>query len=847
MKRGTPEKRRWENGLRRGARASDTSTSVRRRSGPVVETKRSGGNAAATAALQAYLFTDKDARTRIPRPAVATADVVHLNRTEEIMIRPKESEMSMKIREPVDIESEDIATAHDAATSRAESPLSRFQKYVKQVQSMPDQRGNRELSAINPQGNISALKPPVAQTLTRSLMDKVEEAKGLRYSEASSKYQTNCHRDPGDRCRSSSPSAMNDTCTEPVYKANFHTLASTVALSSSQREHQSLAQSSTLSALKNAPPVPHAKPVMPVISTFPPLPTPKKPVSIINGVIEAANAALLIQRMWRRKLASCREQKRGSERNEVTLIIDKHVESVTPLFSAVKMSCQTNDVSKARADDVAAISAVGDEVVGICSSMKAAGGLVARSSSYDPWTDQDLIFLEEGRCIGELQEAVRRRTSMDQDELVWKRPQHVIQQLETRRVSTIQKTRRKRAHRRKPQLLLNIDPQVETPGTTEKLVPIQTPKQLCTETANNTLLTGKKLRREVEFPHVRLLKHRISKGKVALRAGRIPSKTRRLFTRVDQAHTKLSRVSNSTNQPQAGDRSDSNQADNDMANDHRDETLKTDPSSDPQLFDRFVVFSNSKEMEDAMATKPLRNDLICVGDLALARSLLYEKRHPLSSDIVDHPNDFIPFTLAPTNPPENEHPDEQESIEGQLLWHSERYTQVDMSATEDFAQGVSASTHSTGSNASTDSCTAKDAVTQRLSQSTADPMIALNVMKSAVTKTMTRIHCKYREEAPHDDHQPASNQLLEAAPIIPVAQLRLDEDKRIEFLRALNDFKRCLQLSSCASSTMSLQGSTSLQRANATVKANVLSCEPNIQSEAVDVALGSYGNSDSDL
>ncbi|KAL4157596.1 hypothetical protein PRNP1_006613 [Phytophthora ramorum] len=76
-----------------------------------------------------------------------------------------------------------------------------------------------------------------------------------------------------------------------------------------------------------------------------------------------------------------------------------------------------------------------------------------------------------------------------------------------------------------------------------------------------------------------------------------------------------------------------------------------------------------------------------------------------------------------------------------------------------------------------------------------DPMRALKVMKSAVTETMARIHTEYRHEVVQDDR----NQQLEPSPIVPIettARPRLDGDKRMEFLRVLGDFKRCLRQSS---------------------------------------------------
>ncbi|KAG7388872.1 hypothetical protein PHYPSEUDO_011706 [Phytophthora pseudosyringae] len=160
MKRGTPEERRWKNGLRQGARTSGASASmpspmVRRTSGPRrprAETKKSSGNPAtttplvATAALQTYLRSDIDAQSRIPRPGAESGgkwvsvspDETRLSSATNVQrseVKRLESGKPTQLRVPVD-------TKIEASASRAESPLSRFQKHVRMSRSRSFLRGS---------------------------------------------------------------------------------------------------------------------------------------------------------------------------------------------------------------------------------------------------------------------------------------------------------------------------------------------------------------------------------------------------------------------------------------------------------------------------------------------------------------------------------------------------------------------------------------------------------------------------------------------------------------------------------------------------------------------------------
>ncbi|KAG6580047.1 uncharacterized protein IUM83_16035 [Phytophthora cinnamomi] len=86
--------------------------------------------------------------------------------------------------------------------------------------------------------------------------------------------------------------------------------------------------------------------------------------------------------------------------------------------------------------------------------------------------------------------------------------------------------------------------------------------------------------------------------------------------------------------------------------------------------------------------------------------------------------------------------------------------------------------------------------------SSADPMRTLEVVKTAVTTTMARIHSAYQDASAPDEQQleiPSSAAATSAA----VSAIRVDEAKRLEFLRALDDFKRCLRPTSSSSSLVS--------------------------------------------
>lgn len=151
MKRGTPDERRWENGLRQGARTSDVSEPIKspvrgsmklRR--PQTETRTRSESRitptplVATAALQAYLSNDVDARSRIPGPrsgagpgGMESGRSKPEPRTKRAEVTRHEHEKPTGTRIPIDTASNATTALSGDGASQPESPLSRFQKHVR--------------------------------------------------------------------------------------------------------------------------------------------------------------------------------------------------------------------------------------------------------------------------------------------------------------------------------------------------------------------------------------------------------------------------------------------------------------------------------------------------------------------------------------------------------------------------------------------------------------------------------------------------------------------------------------------------------------------------------------------
>ncbi|KAG3241314.1 hypothetical protein PI124_g13830 [Phytophthora idaei] len=914
-----------------------SSPMVNRSSGlrrPTTETKRTSGNEvtpslAATTALQEYLASDIDAKSRIPCPRPASGPVGKRQGN----AKPTQ----LDVRVGINAENADTPKG---VVSRAESPLSRFQKHMKQTHSVPDQRHILLLSTtIPPRGNYhdfqrtaGAPASESAQSLTRSLMDKINEAKSLQQTEAASRGRSKHSSEPEILSRGLQSSidlnllegSRSNSVYTPKYQPNLKSTPPVPSTPIQERPPDAAPPATTV--LNNSPPVPHVKPVMPMIpqlafSASPkkltletqhgqetnekPSREPKEATSTINDVIVATNAVLSIQHMWRQS------RRKSKEHNtEVMLIIDKSCDdNITPLFRAAKARCghvtkQMNDAS------------IDNELV---DSSKGSYAKSPRPSqpSYYPWTDHELIFLEEGRCIGELQDAVHRGNSVDQDELVWKRPQQVIQQQEAQRVSMTQKTRRKRGQN---QSIPSVDPNVEAPdpivnGTSEMMSSVPRIEHAVAISTNTKPNEERMIQRKL--PRGYRLKLKNTGRKSVLRATKGSAKLQKLFVHVLRGtgtheacdHAEPTCTSNKGETEREGTPDpphivdiDVKQADSTLSDLAEievqrnlrltsDRTLTLDPDSRPGVFGRFVVSSGSALTSNGVDTKLPHHDLISVGDLALARSLLYAEHHGQTTiNQVEHHNDLIPLTLpspsiyasgsstlsevlpgqpvsmrdpppiAETNPtgrygdecayarsatghvalqvqdngrpsqePEDQEPKDMVRRKCSLAW-GELLMEGSRTRSDDSASCTSSP--SNGNNSSIESRAVDKAVDILPQHCSTDPMCALHVITSSFTETVARIHS--------DEHD---NQQTEAAPSsqhpIPVAQpsrLRLDEEKRIEFLRVLNDFKRCLRPpSSCSSSVLlSTTSASTSSKYEAPMVTETVNRDPGV----VDVAKG---------
>ncbi|EGZ16686.1 hypothetical protein PHYSODRAFT_330747 [Phytophthora sojae] len=292
--------------------------------------------------------------------------------------------------------------------------------------------------------------------------------------------------------------------------------------------------------------------------------------------------------------------------------------------------------------------------------------------------------------------------------------------------------------------------------------------------------------------------------------------------------------------------------------DQRAVNLNIQLLTSPALLDRFVVFSDFGEASSTVDSALSRNDLISVGDLALARSLLCDRHHGQTANHLNGYSDgFIPLTL-PTFSPQAAEPSKQSlkvwdepSIEyskqavtgcsegfepgNQVEDNDNAVVDDDTTnrnqdgAAQPFDQfdaepdalvlqreslwtwlsnrddGISLASLSSSTNSACSEDQAAEDTASRQS-GPADPMRALQVVKSAVTKTMARIRDEQHaacQQQQQESETPTSPPPAPAPTAASNRTPRLDEAKRLEFLRALEDFKRCLRPTSSPSSLLS--------------------------------------------
>lgn len=621
----------------------------------------------------------------------------------------------------------------------------------------------------------------------------------------------------------------------------------------------------------------------------------EKVPSSISTVIEVMNAVLLIQRMWRRRRLIVRFRRRNQQHSgeinepKVTLVVDK-MEAVTPLFPTVSMKsrkCFSHPCRK----QLSHPNEQCDTTVHVLGSVNEGGAAatherysdeIASSHISHPWTDHELVFLEEGRRIGDLQDSVRKGFSLDEDELIWKRPEQIIQRIEAERITTLRDARRKRPTSRQLEYPAPHEVAVLDNNVSETMSPtVHSPRNVLPRSRRKDAATTARKRK---MARVSLWKRRSRNNADLVFPARKTSKTRENFARArtkcrrrkeskaasssspteDKADSAAQMLDDrSESQSDCGVRSPRQAGSTSSAIDElkqpADHNLAgSEARSSPALLDRFVVFSDFGEASSTVDSALSRNDLISVGDLALARSLLCDRHHGQTANHLNGYSDgFIPLTL-PTFSPQAAEPSKQSlkvwdepSIEyskqavtgcsegfepgNQVEDNDNAVVDDDTTnrnqdgAAQPFDQfdaepdalvlqreslwtwlsnrddGISLASLSSSTNSACSEDQAAEDTASRQS-GPADPMRALQVVKSAVTKTMARIRDEQHaacQQQQQESETPTSPPPAPAPTAASNRTPRLDEAKRLEFLRALEDFKRCLRPTSSPSSLLS--------------------------------------------
>ncbi|GMF43064.1 unnamed protein product [Phytophthora fragariaefolia] len=738
--------------------------------------------------------------------------------------------------------------------------------------------------------------PRPSQILTRSLIEKIQEAKRLRQSEG----PHDSHTDKRHNCRTQNPVAytLSGMCrTAPIISTEVPLDPSGILM----KVQGATATMTSIAISRNAPPIPHAKPIMPVIPLAPSMPPTvdmpdhvkpqelptklvKKTSSSVSEAIQVTNAVLLIQQTWRKKKYIFRSRRRNTDSwdefnskdtMQVALVVDKDPgnEVLTPLFSAVAMKSQ-----KLQENDIYCLNDHCDTIGENLDGEKRFPGEIESNRTAHPWIDHELVFLEEGRCIGELQDSVRNGTFMNEDEVIWKRPQHVIQQVEAARIALLKKTRRKRTTSPLPENLADSElVDVPQPIVPELISPAFKPSQHVFPRYRGDY--PKFTSRKRKMPRVTFLKRRSCNKVAAISTAKRSSRRRGLCLPAKQCHRKRSNaaltilintetedgatwespeeeqhVGETESHPELRDRSEKQTTSTSAAIDLLQslEEPSTIENAEPKTLSRseavkqFVVFSSFSDESRRIEHDRSRNDLISVGDLALARSLLYNRQHcQISSNLTEDSESLIPLTLPSSSPPPSNHNTEawnaaepkqptemttgwsdcgsanekdscvcdnnvgaddvdaktfsgiqpsarfKEDVEEAPEHHESLWSWDDLlprrEGHHDGGASLALSSATTTSAQAIDD--SPEARSHPCSQRNADPLHALEVVKTAMTVTTAQNRSAHRDEQP-----PACNQRPPPRPSPNAVTIRphLAEAQRLEFLRVLEDFKRCL-------------------------------------------------------
>lgn len=768
-----------------------------------------------------------------------------------------------------------------------ESPLSRFQKHVRSQASRSStsfqHSSGKNASCLSSLSACTTKQDAPTKTpidLNRSLKEKIEEAKRLRQVEEA-RHQPR-HSTNQARAVVLQPPVSLDSIqqrqTDPRSPRLQSRNASTALLQSQMETKPETPQLSVdMPAAVNDPPVPHPKPVIPAL---PPLESrvhssglPVKEILAteqaleqksgkftnlaqgnvaVDSIIIAANAVVAIQRTWRKwhlKQTSkgFNDESEADHGAQVQLVIDRDrkEQAITPLFRfprQTKPDLRTNDQEQ---NAIHSILGDGDVQISEASEDHTGAELVTRSDchiSHHPWTDHDLIFMEEGRLIGELEEAVRSGKIIDDSEVLWKRPQLVIENIEKQRVSLIRKTRRLRATNagKLGSFLFagnKRDDQVQMTKTSPSVE----------EETGVTLSASRKQRsKRCRLPRVRMRKRRRAQKQIKLNhsakaSGEPPEQSSGEYCPQEKpSDTSESLAQEIGLNSDAHDGGSANVSIEEAAiemvpvEDHRNDCLRETRIVPFQAARHNFVFfqdvTTSGEVDGAS-----RNDLITVGDLTIAARLLSDEHRrgnvSTENNVLARRNEFIPLSFSTHAASSTVVDDRNDHIsegwtslnEGQCcsstvadvadgckpsgdhgMAHSERIRINECSGADNFMQHTRRSqdffslesssailpdnqrSHDWRVDLDEHSCCGSDSD---------NALFALKAMQGTVADTMTKLH-ELRNEFIHQDQPlPPRNDSVELI-AQTAAKPRLDEDKRLEFLRVLDDFKRCLRPSS---------------------------------------------------
>ncbi|KAL8008788.1 hypothetical protein Plhal710r2_c083g0181071 [Plasmopara halstedii] len=638
----------------------------------------------ATAALQAYLANDNDAKS-------VDNQVLRMNILPNEMTLDKASLMSEKRQVstiPPNLhgcrcvnDEKNSGTTSDVATRLAESPLSRFRKHITLSHMLPNQFSDEKSLSRSDTQNVQRIGSSL--NLAQCLMHKINEAKSLRLTGVTSDVHISKHNNSEIVSIGSQSSIVSGSNRIQSVKEAMPSLPITSDLNKCPN------LPSTGAGLIATPPVPHSKPVMPAIPHLLSASTPEK-TDKSESPFDAAtrnkapqtntisctstsetNGAAFNQQILRKTQSSKDDEynpkcERHNHNSQMFAIEKQNADVVFSVANANSISQRKIEMKTSH------------EINSKCSLENNSEADVQNSCTesfesshitHCPWIDHELIFLEEGRGMGGHDNLLQMEYSVNQDEVVWKRHQHVIQQVEHKRILKLRKIRQI-GFKTQNQLTLRVDCN-KTPDLIENSIlegakVSTTPafekagaKSANLELTNRGMLFRKRKLSRVHFSN-RNCSRRESKFRCTKRFlinckkyihSQNTARPRRDKTRIKQSkkteakHTQFQ----DNNKPKTEQCDQTKIAEIERMNRNVKQILNADVTSKPDTPSQFIVFSENTLPSNGSNSKLSRNDLITMGDLALARNLLCNVNpcHTTNDSFeVKYQNEFIPMTLS---------------------------------------------------------------------------------------------------------------------------------------------------------------------------------------------------------